>query len=52
MPVSINFPLDNLMKTLDEYTRITKNRIFYEYIMIDSVNDSLENAHELANLLK
>lgn len=52
MPVSINFPLDNLMKTLDEYTRITRNRIFYEYIMIDGINDTLENAHELANLLK
>lgn len=52
MPVSNNFPLDKLIETLDEYTRITRNRVFYEYIMIDSINDSIQNAYELANLLK
>lgn len=52
MPVSNNFSLGELMKTLDEYTRITRNRVFYEYIMIDRVNDDIIHANELANLLK
>lgn len=52
MPVSSNFPLDKLIITLDEYIKITNNRVFYEYIMIDWVNDDIKYALELANLLK
>jgi 23S rRNA (adenine2503-C2)-methyltransferase len=34
MPVDHTYPLNNLMETLDEYTKTTNKRIFYEYIMI------------------
>ena len=34
MPVDNTYPLDVLMKTLDEYVEKTNKRIFYEYIMI------------------
>lgn len=52
MPVALNFPLDMLMKTLDEYVWLTNKKVFYEYIMIAWVNDSLKEAYELAELLK
>jgi 23S rRNA (adenine2503-C2)-methyltransferase len=52
MPVGISYPLETLMNSLDEYVRITNKRVFYEYIMIAGVNDSLKEANELANLLK
>ncbi|MDD2486879.1 MAG: 23S rRNA (adenine(2503)-C(2))-methyltransferase RlmN [Candidatus Gracilibacteria bacterium] len=52
MPVSFTYPLDLLMKSLDEYTDMTNKRVFYEYIMIAGVNDSLKEAKELAELLR
>ncbi|MCK9272830.1 23S rRNA (adenine(2503)-C(2))-methyltransferase RlmN [Candidatus Gracilibacteria bacterium] len=52
MPVNITYPLSFLMKALDDYTALTNKRIFYEYIMIGGINDSLENARELAKLLE
>ena len=52
MPVNITYPLSFLMKALDDYTALTNKRIFYEYIMIWGINDSLENARELAKLLE
>lgn len=52
MPVDHTYPLDKLIKSLDDYVKKTNKRIFYEYIMIAWVTDRLEYAHELANLLK
>lgn len=52
MPVNNNYPLSELMKSLDEYTRVTNKRVFYEYIMIQWVNDDLSLAYKLAELLK
>lgn len=45
-------PLDELMKTIDEYTKAMDNRIFYEYIMIKDKTDTAEVAHQLGKLLK
>ena len=52
MPVENTYPIDVLMKSLDEYVAITNKRVFYEYIMINGVTDKIEYARELANLLK
>lgn len=52
MPVDQTYPLEVLMKELDDYVEITRGRVFYEYIMIAGVNDSLELASKLAKLLK
>lgn len=52
MPVDTTYPLDELMKTLDEYVAVTNKRIFYEYIMIKGVTDKPQYAHELAELMK
>jgi 23S rRNA (adenine2503-C2)-methyltransferase len=40
------------MASLDEYTAKTNKRIFYEYIMINWVNDHIKLAHELWKLLE
>lgn len=52
MPVDHTYPIDVLMKSLDDYVEKTNKRIFYEYIMIAWVTDRIEYAHELAKLLK
>jgi 23S rRNA (adenine2503-C2)-methyltransferase len=52
MPVENTYPIDVLMKSLDEYVKITNKRVFYEYIMINGVTDKIEYAHELAKLLQ
>lgn len=52
MPVDNTYPLDVLMKTLDEYVETTNKRIFYEYIMIQWVTDKLSYAYELADLMQ
>lgn len=52
MPVARQFPLDKLMESLDEYVKLTNKRISYEYVMLKDVNDSKQNARELAALLK
>lgn len=52
MPVDHTWPLEELMKSLDDYTTKTNKRIFYEYIMINWVNDHIKLAHELWKLLE
>ena len=52
MPVDHTLPLEKLMEALDAYTKKTNKRIFYEYIMINWVNDHIKLAHELWKLLE
>lgn len=52
MPISKAYKLEELMEVLKEYEKNTNRRITFEYIMLDKVNDSVENAKELANLIK
>lgn len=52
MPISKAYPLEELMTTIKKYLKTTNRRVTFEYIMLENVNDSLECAKELANLLK
>jgi len=52
IPIAKAYPLDKLMKVLDNYVIATNNRIFYEYIMIDGVTDKLDLASEMVVLLR
>lgn len=52
MPVNKVYSMEELITTIKEYITRTNRRVTIEYVMLDSVNDSLENAKELANLLK
>ena len=52
MPVDHTYDIAKLMASLDRHTAKTNKRIFYEYIMINGVNDHLKLADELGKLLE
>ncbi|MCL1875117.1 MAG: 23S rRNA (adenine(2503)-C(2))-methyltransferase RlmN [Synergistaceae bacterium] len=51
MPVNRKYSLESLMDALKIYQERAGERITFEYIMIDKVNDSVGEAYELATLL-
>jgi 23S rRNA (adenine2503-C2)-methyltransferase len=50
--ISKVYTLDKLMAAIDDYVVATDNRIFYEYIMIKDMTDSVALAHQMVDLLK
>ena len=52
MPINNAYHIEELMKVIKKYIETTNRRVTFEYIMLDGLNDSLENAKELASLLK
>ena len=52
MPVNKKYPVEELIKACRDYIKTTTRRISFEYSLISGVNDSIENADELARLLK
>ena len=50
--VSNSNSLESLFEMLDSYTKKSNKRITYEYVLLGNINDSVEHAKELANLLK
>lgn len=51
IPLEKKYPLPHLIETLRRFDEAGGKRITFEYIMIDGVNDSLEIADELADLV-
>lgn len=52
IPYARKYPLDDIMKAMDEYFEKTKRDITYEYTLIAGINDHPDHAFELAHLLK
>ena len=52
MPVNKKYPIAELIEACRRYQAVTTRRISFEYAMIDSVNDSEDNARELAKRLE
>lgn len=52
LPASRKYPLQTLMDSAAYYFRTTGRRVTFEYILIDGINASLENAEELCSLTK
>ena len=52
MPIAKVYSLKDLINAIKIYLEKTNRRVTFEYIMIDNVNDSEENALELVQLLK
>ena len=52
MKINKVYNIDEIMKAVNDYIKLTNRRVTFEYIMIDGVNDSDECAKELADLLK
>ena len=52
MPVSKKYPLENVLTAVNEYIDKTNRKVMFEYTLIDEINDSIENAKELAKLMR
>ncbi len=52
MPVNRKWPLGQLLPALEEWTRTSKHKITFEYILIDGVNAMLPEAAKLARICK
>lgn len=48
MPVAIKYKFDELISTLKKYTEITGRRVTVEYVLMKDINDSVDDAKQLA----
>jgi len=51
MPVNEKYPLRDVLAECRRHYRATNRRVFVEYVLLDGVNDSPEQARALASLL-
>lgn len=51
MPINKNYPLKKVLAAVEKYYKTTNRRVMIEYVMIDGVNDSMQQAEELVKLL-
>ncbi len=52
MPINRAYPLEILIPAIAEYIQTANRRVTYEYIMLKDVNDSIEHAKQLIELIK
>jgi len=52
IPANQKYPISEILKAVDDYIKKTKRKVMFEYLMIKGVNDSLEQAEQLARLMK
>jgi 23S rRNA (adenine2503-C2)-methyltransferase len=52
MPVNRKYPLDVLLEACDYYVQRKKQRVTFEYILIDGVNDREEDARALVRVAR
>lgn len=52
MPVNRRWPLEELLQACRHYQEATQRRITFEYVLLEGVNDSLQDAEALGRLLR
>ncbi|MCD6586405.1 MAG: 23S rRNA (adenine(2503)-C(2))-methyltransferase RlmN [Desulfobacteraceae bacterium] len=52
MPINKRYPIEQLIEACARYQMTPRNKITFEYILMQGINDSVEDAHRLAKLLK
>jgi 23S rRNA (adenine2503-C2)-methyltransferase len=52
MPINRKFPIEQLLKACANYPLMPRRKITFEYILIKGINDSEQDAHRLAKLLR
>ena len=52
MPINRVYPIEKVMNAIDIYIRKTNRRVTFEYILLEGINDSDEDALELSKLVK
>jgi 23S rRNA (adenine2503-C2)-methyltransferase len=51
MPVNVRYPLTDVLAECARYFGLRRRKVFVEYVMLGGVNDRVEQAHALADLL-
>ena len=51
MPISKQYPMEQLMDAVKYYEEKADRRVTFEYILLSGINDSVEDAKELAHLI-
>ncbi|MBA3726478.1 MAG: 23S rRNA (adenine(2503)-C(2))-methyltransferase RlmN, partial [Armatimonadetes bacterium] len=51
MPVNHRWPVKELIASCHRYVQATGRKITFEYLLMDGVNDTIEQAHALARLI-
>jgi len=52
MPINRTYPLGTLMPALDRYVSVTNRRLMLEYLLLGGINDSTDDARQLADLVR
>jgi 23S rRNA (adenine2503-C2)-methyltransferase len=52
VPINRKYPLEQLITACQEYNKLTGRRLSLEYILFNGVNDSVEQARTLAELIR
>lgn len=52
IPSNEKYPVKEILKACEYYTKVTKRRITFEYSLINGVNDNIETAKALGKTLK
>lgn len=52
MPINKKYPFKDVLLAVDDYIRKTSRKVMFEYLMIRGVNDTIDCARELAELMK
>lgn len=52
MPISKAYKISEVMESIKKYIEKTNRRVTIEYVMLNNINDSIDSAKELANLLR
>lgn len=52
IPINVKYPIEDLMKVLWKYQKTSGRRITFEYILINNLNDTIEEAKKLKELVK
>lgn len=51
IPANKKYPIEKIFKAIENYLKKTKRRVMVEYMMMDKVNDSIQDAEKLAKLI-
>src|SRR4051794_6593084 len=51
MPVNVRYPLGDILEECARYFKLRRRKVFVEYVMLRGVNDRVEQARLLADLL-
>ena len=52
MPINKKYPINKVLSAVKDYTKKTRRRVMFEYIMINGINDKEKDANALAKIMR